>query len=536
MDIPSGIKPLPCRWIYKTKDLVTLVQSTGERPKGNFAKARLVLKGFMQRFGIDYDAIFAPTGKNVILRWLLCMMLIFSLTCGHLDVNTAFLYASLRKPVYMQAPPGYPIPEGKCLKVVKAFYGLKQAPREWNLTLTEFILSLGFVVSLLDSCLFYRTNPNSRCPSFIYVYVDDILIFCLTKTEVDETVIKFKERFNCKYLGKLSRFLGINVHITENTVTLEQGYYAKKIVETHQEWIAPLWDKPRKMALPPDTVDRLEDLSQPNIGDMWYEWWDTFPYQTIVGSLLYLAINSRPDLMYAVCLLARYSIKKSAQACYILCHVLSYVSGTYDTGITYSKKYSTADDPYGYLAYSDADWAGCRTFRRSTAGHLLFMLGAPYVWYSKLLATIAGSSMESEYMSAYHCGQEIVFLYNLHKEVGLPLTKPVVMLMDAKAAIDAIANPVFHARTKHIATKFHWLRQYQASTGGSVIEIVHVPTKEMLADILTKPVSYKIWCDIIPSILSHVNASEAKGEVSVVTFISQGDDGSSQVVLRSFSR
>jgi len=515
VDIPHGIKPLPCRWIYKRKDLITLVENKDERPSGLFAKARIVLKGFMQKFGIDYDAIFAPTGKNNILRWLLCLMLIFSLQCGHLDVNTAFLYASLKTPVYMQAPPGYPIPPGKCFKVVKAFYGLKQAPREWNRTLTEFILSIGFVVSLLDSCLFYKLN--SPCPSFIYVYVDDILIFCLTQTEVDDIVRLFKERFNCKYLGQLSRFLGVNVHITNESVTLEQGYYAKKIYETHKDWVEIIWSTPRKMVLPLDTVDRLENLSQPELNSQWYDWWNTFPYQTIVGSLLYLAINSRPDIMYAVCMLARYSCKKSMQSCYTLCHVLSYVSGTYDIGITYHKKYSTREDPYGYVGYSDADWAGCRMTRKSTAGHLIFMLGAPYIWYSKLLATIAASSMESEYMSAYHCGQEIVFITNLHKEVGLPLSKPIVMMMDAKAAIDAIANPVYHARTKHIATKFHWLRQYQAGTGESVIKIVHVPTQKMLADILTKPVSYKIWCDIIPSILSHVETSEARGEASYVT-------------------
>ena len=100
---------------------------------------------------------------------------ILMMSCEHIDVNTAFLYATLESPVYMVGPPGYPCKPGQCLKITKALYGCRTAPREWYQLLCDFILTLGFVTSLLDPCLFFQTVCSDLV--IIYIYVDDILLF-----------------------------------------------------------------------------------------------------------------------------------------------------------------------------------------------------------------------------------------------------------------------------------------------------------------------------------------------------------------------
>jgi len=235
-----------------------------------------------------------------------------------------------------------------------------------------------------------------------------------------------------------------------------------------------------------------------------YNWWKTFPYMEIIGSLLYLAIKTRPDIIYHVCMLARYAKTRTPQACYVLCPLLSYVSGTISLGVCY--KYENLTDPHNLIseAYSDADWAGDRRTRRSTAGYLIFIASAPVAWFSKLMATIAASSMESEYMAAFHCGQEVMFIRNFLAEIGIIQRKSTIFRMDAKSAIDTVTNPVYHARTKHIAVKFHWLRSL-LQMDHPPIKLEHVPTENMLADLLTKVVTHRVWDNLHSAIVSDLN-------------------------------
>ncbi len=256
---------------------------------------------------------------------------------------------------------------------------------------------------------------------------------------------------------------------------------------------------PRKMPLPADAAARIADESVPIEGSEWYNWWQMIPYLQIIGALLYLALSSRPDLMFAVCLLARYSKKKTLQSCYLLCHVLSYISGTTHLGIKYTMEFMTTTIEDLMHAFSDADWAGHLKTRRSTAGFLIFMLGAPVAWSSKLMSTIAASTMESEYMAAFHCSQQIIFIRNLFRELNIILVKPTIMFMDAKAAIDGIHSDKNSARVKHMDVKWRILKQYvkEFKDKPPIIEIRHVPTATMKADILTKPVTYVIWCALV---------------------------------------
>ena len=117
------------------------------------------------------------------------------------------------------------------------------------------------------------------------------------------------------------------------------------------------------------------------------------------------------------------------------------------------------------------------------------------------MSTVAGSTMESEYMGAYPCGQEVIRCRNTMSELQLSFVRASPFFMDAQAAIDALKNPVFHARTKHIAIKFHWLRQHVEGKLGKTLRIIHVRSIDMVADILTKMTTQLVWNTLIDRLM-----------------------------------
>ena len=125
------------------------------------------------------------------------------------------------------------------------------------------------------------------------------------------------------------------------------------------------------------------------------EYVDQFPYQSVVGALLYLAINTRPDIAYAVNSLARFNSCPTYQACKAAIRVLCYVRETSSLGLNF------CSDNLDLTCLSDSDWAGDIDTRRSTTGYVVFAAGAPIAWCSKLQTTVAISSMEAEYMAAF---------------------------------------------------------------------------------------------------------------------------------------
>ncbi|CAI7872765.1 unnamed protein product [Closterium sp. NIES-54] len=166
-NLPPGRKALDCTWVLRVK---TDVEGRLER-----RKTRLVIKGFQQREGIDFQEVFAPVAKAPTLRLLLAATAICGWKVEQTDVKTAFLYGVVDEEIYMKQPEGYDDGSGRICRLKKAIYGLKQAPRCWYARLVEALEALGFKVSGCDESLFMTEGEEEKV--FLLVYVDDILLF-----------------------------------------------------------------------------------------------------------------------------------------------------------------------------------------------------------------------------------------------------------------------------------------------------------------------------------------------------------------------
>lgn len=197
---------------------------------------------------------------------------------------------------------------------------------------------------------------------------------------------------------------------------------------------------------------------------------------------MYAMVQTRPDICYAVTILSRYNTNPNAKHIAAIKRVLRYLRGTIDHGIIYG----TAS---GLEGYTDADWASDVEIRRLFGAYVFILYKEVVSWTSKRQQSIALSSCEAEYMAQTQAAKEAILLTRLLSEVdiglGLP-AKPVLIKADNQGAIALATDPRFHTRTKHIDIQWHFVRD-QVEVGAVSFE--WVPTKDMAADGLTKPLS-----------------------------------------------
>ena len=204
------------------------------------------------------------------------------------------------------------------------------------------------------------------------------------------------------------------------------------------------------------------------------------PYHLAIGSLMYLAMGTRPDLTFAVQHLSQFASNPSSAHWTAVKRAFRYVKGTYNYSLTLGK--STSTTPPSLHGYTDADWGADLINRRSISGFLFDFLG-PISWSSKKQATTALSSMEAEYMALTHATREAIWLRSSLTELHFPPTSATPIYVDNQAAISFANNQDFHMRTKHIDIRHHFCREKIAS-GEITINYIH--TSDNLADLFTK--------------------------------------------------
>ncbi|XP_019161038.1 PREDICTED: uncharacterized protein LOC109157641 [Ipomoea nil] len=201
-------------------------------------------------------------------------------------------------------------------------------------------------------------------------------------------------------------------------------------------------------------------------------------YRRVVGALQYLTIT-RPDLSYSVNWLCQFMHSPTTEHWGLVKRVLRYIKGTISLGLRFSPSSTTH-----IQAYSDSDWAGCPIDRKSISGFAVYLGSNLISWLSKKQRTVARSSTEAEYKALADVSAEVTWVISLLRELGLHSGEPASLWCDNLGATYLCANPVFHARTKHVEIDYHFVRDKVAS-GKFVVN--YISTTDQLADIFTKP-------------------------------------------------
>ena len=228
------------------------------------------------------------------------------------------IYAPLSEVVYMHPHPAMDVPRGHCIRLLKSLYVLRQSPRNWNIHLHEFIISLGFRRCPLDHCVYIRVVNDTTV--LLAIFVDDILVGSHSAAAVASVKSSFTQRFNCKDMGLAEEFLNIRIKQEPGRITLDQEPYVRALLQKYQPYIGN-----RNYADVPSTSDCMPRAEQ-SAKLKQQQFVDSFPYSAIVGSLLYLAVVTRPDIMHAVGVLTHHLKAPTYASCKAPCRVLNYLS------------------------------------------------------------------------------------------------------------------------------------------------------------------------------------------------------------------
>jgi transposase InsO family protein len=381
-------KPITSKWVFKTK----------RNPDSSIRyKARLVIRGFEQVEGIDFNETYAPVGKLTTLRYMLSKAALHGWQIDHLDVVTAFLNPALDSDVYMQLPKesNWLDPDlakrTPYVKLLKALYGLKQAPKLWHDEINGFLLSLGFQCADADPNLYLRSDV------FIILYVDDILVFYHPDNLSAASSVKaaLMRQYRMKDLGPVRQFLGLEISRNGDTITLGQQAYIDMILQRFEMSTAYGVQTPLDPNVRLDGQQGGAEAGQQGGAEAGQQGGvevDPTQYQAIVGSLMYAALGTRPDITYAVAALSRYNSRPLTVHLTAAKRVLRYLKTTRT-----AKLYYSADGVTELHGYTDADWAGDSADRKSQGGYTFIMGGAAVSWQSRKQPLIALSTLEAEY-------------------------------------------------------------------------------------------------------------------------------------------
>jgi hypothetical protein len=462
---PPDANVVNCRWVLRIKK-----NAAGEIDK---YKARLVAKGFTQIHGVDYYETYAPVARLASFRLLLAVAAQNGWVADSFDFDSAYLNTRLgdEEVVYLEQPVGYETKDRKqwVWRLQKTLYGLKQGAKNWYDALHHAFVGLGFTRSEADHGVFFKEVGRDIIISAIHV--DDGMVTGSNGSLVN----KFKKDMNAKYkltdLGAAHWLLGIKItrDLVNRTLSLSQHAYIDAIITRFN------FDdlKPSSMPMDPSaplsksqSPSKLEDINKMK----------NVPYREAVGSLMYAAMGTRPDIAFATSTVAQYSENPGWAHWEAVKRIFRYLMGTKNLELTYG------GEQRGLVGFVDADGAS-QEHRRAISGYVFMMDGGAVSWSSKKQELVTLSTTEAEYVAQTHAAKEAVWLRRLFTELFKSIDTPTTLFSDSKSAIALAHDGHYHARTKHIDIRYHFIR-YIIEAG--TIKLVYCPTNDMTADVLTK--------------------------------------------------
>eukprot|EP00253_Pinus_taeda_P011559 PITA_11559 len=403
VELPKGKEVIGVKWVYKTK--------SNDEGKIERHKARLVVKGYKQQYGRDYEETFAPVARMEIVRAMLSIEAQNKWKVYQMDVKSAFVNGVLMEEVYIEQPPGYEKKdqEHKVCRLKKNLYGLKQAPRAWYSKIDSYLLENGFEKCEGEPTLYIKEKDGKIL--IVVLYVDDVIFTGNDKYLIENFKTVMKEEFEMTDMGLLRYFLGIEVEESGNDIFISQAKYVNKVLERFNM-------QDNKAAITPTVMGLKLSKEENNKG--------FYPslYKSMVGNLMYLTAT-RPDIMHAISLISRFMERRKEAHWQAIKRILSYVK----------------DD------------------RKSTSNYVFHMGSGAISWASKKQPIVALSTTEAEYVASTAATCQAVWMRIMLRNLCQEQAKRTVIFCDNSSAIALSKDSMFHKRMKHIETRFHYIME-----------------------------------------------------------------------------
>lgn len=461
LPVSTNQQVLDCMWVYTYK--------YDKHHRLDKCKARLVVRGDQQR-NITAQDTYAATLAGRSFRMLMAMSAKYDLELEQYDVTNAFVHATIDRDIYMTMPRGYRKP-GVVLKLRKALYGLRISPLLWQRQFTATLESMGFARVPHEPCSMIKGGV------VIFFYVDDIIL-AHTKSQDKEArmaVDQLKEKYTLTGGKDLQWFLGVEIirDRPHRKIWLSQASYVDKISRLI------------------DRADQKHDTPMGGIELKPYQGLATIGatrrYQKKIGSLLFAAVTTRPDIAFATSRLARFLTNPSTEHHDAADRVLLYLRRTR----TYAILYDGSDS--GLVVASDASFADNTIDRKSSQGYAIKLYGGLIAWRANKQDTVTTSTTEAELLALSQTAKEALFSKRLLEELDNKLPQSTIPIQcDNQQTIRLLTEEVSQLQTKlrHVDIHNHWLRQEVARQR---IQVVYVPTADMIADGLTKALPANKW-------------------------------------------
>ena len=465
-NIPNNRRLIGNKWVFKIK-------------RDGTYKARLVALGYSQIPGVDYTDNFAPVAHDVSFRIALARMMVEKLDRLVMDVKTAFLYGDIEEEIFMKSPIGmeeidpgsspedcYQLKKGD-LWIVPSSQTVLEEVRGHNQTRV-------FWISSKPSRSLYAVQGNELGICIIIMYVDDMLING-KKEQIEDFASKIQKVFSVKIQHNLADYLGCEFHMNKERT---RGWLGQpSIIKSLEQKFGERAMKER-LSLTPGTprftarrIENPEDKVNPQDHEI---------YRSVVGTLLYLTMHSRPDICNPVRELTKTMDAPAPVHLKEMYKVIRHVLSTKGYGLKFELRKDIIK--WALKALSESDFASDKETRISVFGYIIYFCGIPIAWRSKGMKSVVLSTTEAEYMALSEVVKELKFIVQLLQTMNIEVELPITVHVDNVGAIWLSNNCTMSDRTKHIDIRTSFVMEYQED--GKII-IKFVKSEENDADIST---------------------------------------------------
>ena len=448
----SGEQILDCMWVYTYK--------LDQHHHLLKCKARLVVRGDQQRHITTQDT-YASTLAIRSFRLLMAIAAYHDLELLQYDVSNAFLHADIDRDIYMRMPRGYRKP-GTILQLNKALFGLRISPLLWQKKFTSSLKKLGFKSIPHEPCCMIKGKV------IVFFYVDDVVIAFYKREQqaAQDVVDQLQKEYTFTGGRDLQWFLGIEVI---------RDRQAKKIWLSQRAYVNKISRLVDKKDLRHDTPMSTVEL-QPRTGLATPA--EINRYQKKIGSLLYAAVTTRPDVAFATSRLARFLANPGQIHHDAADRVLLYLQSTANMAL----KLGGGE---GFEVASDASFADNTLDRKSSQGYAIKLFGGMIAWRANKQETVTTSTTEAELLALSQVAKEAMFTKMLLYELGIQLDQTITIQCDNQQTIRLVNEEITQLQTKlrHVDIHNHWLRQ---EVERKKIQVVYAKTTDMIADGFTK--------------------------------------------------